>query len=357
MTITLAVRIHRTHDFSLLLPVSYALPGVGSNATWYENACTFVNQSVIGSKALGLFIDHHDQIYTIAESRSQILVWQQGNTNPIRSLQVRTYEFTALFVTVNGDVYFDNGNERGRIDAWPISSNRHVFVTKFSDNCHGLFVDINNTLYCSMQDAHRVEKISLNNLNERPIAVSGTGCRGIAQNELHEPWGIFVDTEFDLYVADAKNNRIQLFRPGQLNGITVAGNGTPGDLQLNFPTGVVADRNDYLYIADNRHDRVIRVKGGEYQCIVGCSGKSGSTANALQKAYAVQLDSRGDLYVADEENDRIQKFQLISRDGGKSDGTSVSEISGYISFFLSFSIQSLKPIFTSILESRLMKGK
>ena len=99
--------------------------------------------------------------------------------------------------------------------------------------------------------------------------------------------------------------------------ITVAGNGTPGDLQLKFPTDVVADRNGYLYIADNHHNRVIRVKGGEYQCIVGCSGKSGSTANALQKAYAIRFDSHGDLYVADQGNHRIQNFQLISRDCGK----------------------------------------
>ena len=36
--------------------------------------------------------------------------------------------------------------------------------------------------------------------------------------------GIFVDINLDLYVADYYNHRIQLFRLGELNGITVAGN-------------------------------------------------------------------------------------------------------------------------------------
>ena len=141
---------------------------------------------------------------------------------------------------------------------------------------------------------------------------AGTGGRGIAQNELNEPWGIFVDTEFNLYVADAANNRVQLFRPGQLNGITVAGAGVPNGLQLKFPTDVVVDMNGFLFVADNQHNRVIRVKGNEYACIAGCSGTNGSAANELHKAYAVRLDSHGHLYVADEANDRIQKFNLFS---------------------------------------------
>ena len=37
------------------------------------------------------------------------------------------------------------------------------------------------------------------------------------------PRGIFVDTNLDLYVADRYNHRVQLFRSGQLDAVTVAG--------------------------------------------------------------------------------------------------------------------------------------
>ena len=168
-----------------------------------------------------------------------------------------------------------------------------------------------------MRDAHRVEKISLDSLNETPITVAGTGGRGSAQNQLNDSWGIFVDTQFNLYVADAENNRVQLFRPGQLNGITVAGRGVPGCVELLYPIDVVLDMNGYLYIADNKHNRVVRVMGDEYLCIAGCSGKTGSAANELHLAYAVRLDSQGHLYVADEFNRRIQRFDLINNGCGE----------------------------------------
>jgi len=60
-----------------------------------------------------------------------------------------------------------------------------------------------------------------------------------------------------LYVAGAAKNRIQLFRPGQLNRTTVAANKIPQNFRLNFPTDVILDADSYLYMADNRHGCVI----------------------------------------------------------------------------------------------------
>ena len=55
---------------------------------------------------------------------------------------------------------------------------------------------------------------------------------GSASDRLADPQGIFVDIDFNLYVADNGNNRIQLFLPGQLNATTVAGIGAPGTITL-----------------------------------------------------------------------------------------------------------------------------
>jgi hypothetical protein len=120
-------------------------------------------------------------------------------------------------------------------------------------------------------------------------------------------------------VADAGNSRIQLFRPGQKNGTTVAGNGIPQGLILSWPTDVVLDADGYLFIADNYNHRIIRSESDKFECIVGCNNHSGTASNELNKPYAIRFDSYGNLYVADEFNDRIQKFTIVTSFCGKCD--------------------------------------
>jgi sugar lactone lactonase YvrE len=225
--------------------------------------------------------------------------------------------YTSLFITINGNIYFENGNKTGQIDKWTIGSTSSVIVTKFTQNCRGFFIDTNDNLYCTVYSEERVIKISIDSSTTNATIVAGTGRRGKASNELDNPWGIFVDINFSLYVADSTNNRIQCFRPGELNGITVAGNRVPNNLDLQYPTDVVLDADDYLYIADNQNNRIIRSNRDGYQCIAGCSRTSGSGSNELYKAYAIRFDSSGNLYVADEFNHRVQKFVLTKNSRGK----------------------------------------
>jgi sugar lactone lactonase YvrE len=147
--------------------------------------------------------------------------------------------------------------------------------------------------------------------------VSGTSSPGSSSYELNHPYGIFVNNNFDLYVADTDNNRIQCFQSGEKNGTTVAGQGIPQNLQLNQPTNVVLDFDGYLFIADNENHRIIRSGFGKFECIIGCTGQSGAASNELNKPYAIRFDSYGNLYVADEFNHRIQKFTLVTNSCGK----------------------------------------
>jgi sugar lactone lactonase YvrE len=151
------------------------------------------------------------------------------------------------------------------------------------------------------------------------IIVAGTGSAGSSSNELDFPYGIFVNTNFDLYVADTGNKRIQRFQSGEKNGTTVAGQGIPQNLQLNHPTNVVLDSDGYLFIADNGNHRIIRSGFDQFECIIGCTGQSGAASNELNQPYAIRFDSYGNLYVSDEQNDRIQKFTIVTDFCGKCD--------------------------------------
>ena len=200
------------------------------------------------------------------------------------------------------------------------------------DGCYGLFVDRNNTLYCSIQYSHVVRKISLGNNLNMTVVAAGTGGCGLAPNMLCDPTGIFVDINFDLYVADLGNHRIQLFKFGQTNGITVVGKGSTENVMLSNPTGVMLDGNGYLFVINRSDHSVIRSGPHGYHCVVGCSGTSGPGPDQFNSPYTVAFDSFGNMFVLDEGNSRIQKFLLMTNSSSKRKLILHSNLSVFSSF-------------------------
>jgi len=213
----------------------------------------------------------------------------------------------SIFVTTNRQIYVGDYTS---IKSNSYSNQTISIANVTSYNIPGLFVDLNNTLYCSMDFGHKVVNMSLNDSSSTMTTVAGTGSQGSASNMLKYPLGIFVDTNFDLYVADQQNNRIQLFHLGQTNGITVAGTGSANlTISLNNPSHVILDGNKYLFIADCFNNRIIGSDANGFRCIVACSGQ-GSTSNKLNYPKNIAFDNFGNLFVVDYNNHRIQKFCL-----------------------------------------------
>lgn len=176
-------------------------------------------------------------------------------------------------------------------------------------SCYGLFVDLNNYLYCSLKNSHQVVKVLLDNGTTIPTVAAGTGVPGSASNMLNSQQGIYVDNNLNLYIADCGNNRIQLYRSGQTNGITVAENGALGALSLDCPTGIVLDNDGYLFIVDSNNHRIIGSSSNGYRCVVGCSG-SGTTSSQLSFPQTMAFDSAGNIYVTDRNNGRVQIYSV-----------------------------------------------
>ena len=286
---------------------SYNQPIFPPNSTWNPNATTFANEFTIGTQPFGLYIDTNNSIYTINRYAGRILIWMNNSNDPNLILYTNlSASAVSIFVTTNGQIYVGDGNSI-QLNSY---SNQTISIATVSSTCYGLFVDINNTLYCSMNSQHKVVKKSLNSNSSTMITVAGNGSNGSASNMLKYPFGIFVDTNFDLYVADRNNHRIQLFRLGQTNGITVAGSTSANiTISLNNPTNVILDRNKYIFITDTYNHRIIGSDENGFRCIVACSGL-GSTSDKLNVPRSLAFDSFGNLYVADQDNNRIQKFCL-----------------------------------------------
>ena len=182
-------------------------------------------------------------------------------------------------------------------------------------SCTGLFIDARNYLYCSSAQEHRVFAVELG--RDTISHVAGTGCPGPATHMLDHPYGIFVTANFSLYVSDTYNNRIQRFDAGQGNAITVAGFGAVVHFVLNRPTGIALDADEHLFIVDSGNHRILRFVSNTFQCLFGCSGRSGSSANDLNQPITMAFDREGHVFVTDSNNDRIQKFRLTQNSCGR----------------------------------------
>jgi uncharacterized protein (TIGR03437 family) len=133
--------------------------------------------------------------------------------------------------------------------------------------------------------------------------------------------GVAVDGQGNVYVADASNNLVYRIAPnGTLT--VVAGNGTQGfsgdggpatSASLFFPTAVAVDSAGNLYIADEFNDRIRMVSGGIITTVVGngdflySGGDGGSATASAIDPFGVAVDSAGNLYIADFINYRIRK--------------------------------------------------
>jgi hypothetical protein len=313
------------HNFSLsfsFLALSINQPKFCPTASWKPNGITFYNssRSTSGfSKDYCLFVNINNTIYVVNEVNSTILVWHENSTNPTNIIPGKFGTPFSLFVTLNGDIYIDDGQDNSRVQKWIAKTNSFVTVMKVNVPCRGLFVDTNDTLYCSVTGRDKVVKRSLNDPEiTSAIDVAGTGFKGSASYELNSPWGIFVDVNLDLYVADSRNNRVQLFRSGELNGTTVAGSRSQNPtINLLRPTAIVLDAEKYLFIVDTSNHRIVGSGLNGFRCLVGCEGR-GSLSNQLSLPSSFSFDRSGNIYVADLENNRIQKFEYLEKSCGMS---------------------------------------
>ena len=87
-----------------------------------------------------------------------------------------------------------------------------------------------------------------------------------------------MDYEYNLYIVDNLNHRVQKYSFNSPVGITVCGNGTSGisQYQLSYPGRVIIDSNGSLYVADSAIHRIqFWAKGATSgRTVAGITGKT-----------------------------------------------------------------------------------
>jgi uncharacterized protein (TIGR03437 family) len=194
----------------------------------------------------------------------------------------------------------------------------------------GVAVDGAGNLFFA-EDAHHVV-LRLDTTTGVLTLVAGNGTRGYsgdngpaASAQLCYPSGVAVDSAGNVYIADSWNHRIRKVSNGLI--ATVAGSGSTGpdsggyggdnglatSAQLYFPGGVAVDAAGNLYIADQDNERIRKVSNGVIATVAGngvrgFSGDTGPAASAQSNSpTAVAVDATGNLYIADWGNNVVRK--------------------------------------------------
>ena len=96
---------------------------------------------------------------------------------------------SSIFVTSNGNIYVDNGGANHRVDMWTPNSTTSITAMYVNHTCYGLFVDIYESVYCSVGHQHKVVKQSANNPQNTTVMIAGNGTQGAGSNMLDHPRG------------------------------------------------------------------------------------------------------------------------------------------------------------------------
>jgi DNA-binding beta-propeller fold protein YncE len=244
------------------------------------------------------------------------------------------------------------------------------------DDPEGVATDSSGNVYVADTSNRRIQKFDSNGLWERAwgkdvisgnfeegfeVCTTAASCKvgeiGGLGGEMRSPAGVATDASGNVYVADTFNHRIQKFdsdgefvlawgKDVHIGGGTdfepcdnrfLCKEGTEGGLggEMDRPRGVATDASGDVYVADQGNHRIQKfdpeaadfeglwkrgwgkdvISGNAEEGFEVCetradckAGETGGLGGEMSSPFGVGTDDSGDVYVADQGNHRIQKF-------------------------------------------------
>jgi sugar lactone lactonase YvrE len=231
--------------------------------------------------------------------------------------RIRMIDTLGNIATIAGSgLYGYNGDEGPAIDA-------AMYYPQ------GICVDRNGRVYFADPAANVIRVIDtlgfIHVAAGRPgidsFGYNGDGISATAA-KLFGPMDVKCDAAGNLYIADAGSARIRKVDTfgiistvaGSLPGL--AGDGGPATAALmNFPCGIALDGSGNIFVADFSNNRVRKIDASGTMSTIGGGDTSGyagdggpATAALMYQPAFVAADPAGNVYIADQGNDRVREI-------------------------------------------------
>lgn len=274
-----------------------------SSVSGYPHVINITVTPVSGTKPMSI-------AYRVIPSALKNIYVADTENNRIRMVG----EGTSIIETIAGNGGYGHDGDGG------------LAVNAELGNPYGFCVNPYGGLYIADTRNHRIRVVDESGTI---TTVAGTGHDGFSGDggpavnaQINTPKDIFADAMGVIYIADTENNRI---RKIDTEGIitTVAGNGLTGEsgdggpatsARLNEPEGVYVDSSGNIFIADTDNNRIRKVDtSGTITTVagdgdLGFAGDGGKAVDAeLKLPQGVCVDESGNIYIADTNNSRIRK--------------------------------------------------
>ena len=188
----------------------------------------------------------------------------------------------------------------------------------------GVAVDSAGNVYVADTANNLIREITPNGVVSTLAGIPGhaghkDGAGRVA--EFRNPWGVAVDDSGNVFVADMSNDLIRKISPsgtvttlaGRLeSGGSADGVGTAA--RFNHPFALTVDHADNIYVSDSANDTVRKITpGGAVTTLAGLPGVAGNVDGDGRSArfsnpQGLTVDDRGNIYVADTDNNLIRKI-------------------------------------------------
>jgi sugar lactone lactonase YvrE len=230
-----------------------------------------------------------------------------------------------LFVTEYGNDKIRKISPSGVVSTYAGSTAGYADDTgtaaKFNDPA-GIAIDHSGNLYVADSKNNRIRKIS----PDRIVTTLAGSFSGYANGtgstaRFYSPADLELDAQGNIFVADAGNHKIRKITP---NGYvtTLAGN-TAGYTdgfgimsQFFSPSGITLDKMGNIYVAEAYNHKIRKITPiGLVSTLAGSTegylDGSGTTAK-FYCPIGLAVDASGNIYVADNYNNRIRKITVFS---------------------------------------------
>lgn len=207
------------------------------------------------------------------------------------------------------------------------------------DHPYGIAVDGSGNIYVGDENNALIRKIT----TAGSVSTLAGSTYGFADGvgsaaKFFGPDGVTIDGSGNIYVADAINNRIRKITPAGSVSTFAGGtqgyaDGTGTAAQFNAPVGIAIDASGNLYVADEFNQRIRKISPAGVVTTLAGSGPTGagngayadgaSTSARFSSPVGVTVDASGNVYVADFNNFRVRKITaagIVSTIAGSVDG-------------------------------------